>query len=131
MVTFNCKSILMCATVRVAWVASVWRVCPATLALDEKSESHAAFSPWFKDGMSGGGFAGSKVRREKLTACLLIVTAGGSLGGRLHERVHQLSKPGSAASKSEGTANRRENNVASALILRARARLKLRICGRG
>ena len=115
----------------VACVASVWRVCPATVALDEKSESYAEFSPRFKDGMSGGGFAGSKVRREKLTDCLLTVTADRSLCGRLHERVHQLSKPGSAATKTEGAANRRENNVASALILRARTELKLRICGRG
>src|ERR1700722_7286366 len=118
MVTFSCKSILMCVTLRVACVTSVWRVCPATVALDEKSESHAAFSPRFKDGMSAGGFAGSKVRREKLTGCLLIVTVGGSLNGRLHERLHQLSKPGSEASNTEAEPKRRVDNVASTLILR-------------
>jgi hypothetical protein len=78
--------------------------------------------------MSGGGFAGSKVRREKLTGCLVIVTAGGSLAGRLHERAHQLSKPGSAASNTDEM-RRRDGNVFSALILRESARLKLRICG--
>ncbi len=69
--------------------------------------------------------------RDKLTGCLLIVTAFyGSLAGRLHDRAHQL-KPGSAASNTEAAMKRREKNVASALILRASAELKLRICGRG
>ena len=112
-------------------MASVWRVCPATIALDKKSESHAAYSPAVRGGLSDRGWAGSKVRLAKLTGCLLIVTAGGSLGGRLHQRVHQLSKPGSAASNTEAAMKRREGNVDSALILRARAELKLRIYGRG
>src|ERR1700675_3251001 len=131
MAMLSCRSILICVTVRVACVASVWRVCPATVALDKKSETHAAYSPSVRGGISDGGWAGSKVRLVKLTGCLLIVTAGGSSVGRLHERDHQLSNPGSAASNTEGAMNRREGNVASALILRGSAELKLRICGRG
>src|ERR1700737_662979 len=83
MVRLSCRSILMCVTASVAWVASVWRVCPATVALERKSESHAAFSPCARGGMSDGGFAGSKVRRAKLMGCLLMITAGGSGGGGL------------------------------------------------
>src|ERR1700692_4118910 len=131
MAMLSCRSILICVTVRVACVASVWRLCPATVALDKKSETHAAYSASVRGGISDGGCAGSKVRLAKLTGCLLIVTAGGSLGGRLHERVHQLSKPVSAASNTEAEMKRRGGNDVSALILRARPKLKLRICGRG
>src|ERR1700730_1088509 len=97
----------MSVTVTVAWVASVCRVSPATESLDRKSESQAAFSPWVKGGMSDGGLAGSKVRRAKLTGCLLMGTAGVPLSGRLHERAQQLSQPTrSASSNAEGAISR-------------------------
>jgi hypothetical protein len=41
-----------------------------------------------------------------------------------------VSKPDSAASNTEDEMKRREGNVVSALILRARAGLQVRICGR-
>src|SRR3981081_2365544 len=111
MLMLSCRFILMRVTITVAWVASVGRVSPATEALDRKSESHAAFSPWVKGGMSDRGFVGSKVRSAKLTGCLLMVTAGVSLSGRLHERAHQPSEPMSNTSiNAERGISRREGN---------------------
>ena len=90
----------MCVTVSVARVASVWRVSPATEALDRKSESHAAFSPWVRGGMYDAGFAGSKARRAKLTGCLLMVTADDSLVVGRQEIVMQLSEAMNNAGRS-------------------------------
>jgi hypothetical protein len=82
--------------------------------------------------MSDGGFAGSKVRREKLTGCLLIVTAGDCLEGGLHERAQQPSQTmARASSDTEAVMKRCEGNTVSAFILRVSVRLKLTICGRG
>jgi hypothetical protein len=73
--------------------------------------------------MSAGGAAGSKVRRAKLTGCLLNVMAGCSLAGWLQESTQQQAQPmNSASSKKEGAMNRREGNGASALDFAGRQR---------
>lgn len=65
--------------------------------------------------MSDGGLAGSKVRRAKLTGCLLMVTAGVFLSGWLHERAHQPRQAmTSASSNTEGAMDRRNRSIASA-----------------
>lgn len=73
--------------------------------------------------MSAGSAAGSKVRRAKLTGCLLNVMAGCSLAGWLQESTQQQAQPmNSASSKKEGAMNRREGNGASALDFAGRQR---------
>jgi hypothetical protein len=67
----------------------------------------------------------------KLTGCLLIVTAGGSVDGRLQESAQQPSQLTSNASNNrEGAMNRRESNIASALYFLGKRRTEARICVR-
>src|SRR4029077_11254682 len=106
---------LICVTVTVACVASVCRDSPRTLALDWKSESHSAFSPGARGGISVGGVAGSNVRFAKATGCLLIVGTGASLSCCRDEKSRHARQPKrSTPSNTQSTIEPREGNTASA-----------------
>src|SRR5690242_17151780 len=95
----------------VASVASVCRDSPRTLALDWKSESHSAFSPGARGGISLGGVAGSNVWFAKATGCLLIVGTGASLSCRRDEKSRHARLPKtSTPSNTQSTRKPRKDN---------------------
>src|SRR5712691_4982445 len=111
----SCRIILICVMVTVAWVASDCRDSPPTLALDRKLDSHSAFSPRARGGISAGGAAGSNVRFAKAAGCLLIAGTESSLGCRLDERSRHLSQPKiSNPSITQSKIKRRKGDTASA-----------------
>src|SRR5277367_4699397 len=89
----SCSVTLICVTVRVAWVASVLRDSPRTLALDWKLESHSAVSCWARGGISACGAAGSNVWLAKTTGCLVMVSLGASAVWRGEENFLTASQP--------------------------------------
>src|ERR1700704_1202629 len=114
MVMLSCSVTLMCVWVTGACVAPDCRDSPPTLALDRKLDSHSAFSPKAKGGISAGGAAGSNVRFAKAAGCLLIVGTESSLGCRCDERSRHLSQPKiSTPSNTPSKIKRRNENYAS------------------
>ena len=77
--------------VTTACVGSTILELPPTFALERKFESHSACSPSPSGGMSGGGFAGSKVRSLKFTGAFVTVGLAGSLNcpGDVHPEMQQ------------------------------------------
>jgi hypothetical protein len=101
--------------VSVACVASFRFVSLETLALERKLESHSAFSPGVRGGISAGGDPGSNVRIAKFTGCLTITGVEVSVDRLPDEAARQLiqtrvSNPTNKVSRSI----RRKGNVASA-----------------
>src|SRR5712691_13045463 len=111
----SCRIILICVMVTVAWVASDCRDSPPTLALDRKLDSHSAFSPEARGGISAGGAAGSNVRFAKATGCLLIVGAGVSPSCRSDDDFRHRNQPKiSIPRNTQSTIKPRKGNIASA-----------------
>src|SRR5580704_16318256 len=132
MLMLSCSVTLICVMVTVACVASVCRDSPRTLASDRKLESHSAFSPGARRGISVGGVAGSNVRFAKATGCLLIVGTGTSLGWRRDEKSRHVSQPKiSTPSSTQSRIKPREGNTASAPIFRIRTRANHEFAGGG
>src|SRR5579863_6905011 len=103
-----------CVMVTVACVASVGRDSPRTLALERKSESHSAFSPERRGGISAGGLAGSNVWVTRTIGCLEIVEPEFSLRWRGEEKLRHTRQPAiRPASNTQNTITPRNGNAAS------------------
>src|SRR5579884_85941 len=118
MVIFSPSETLTLAIVTSACVASTLCVLPVTLASDVKLDSHSAFSPSLRGGISEGGEFGSNVRWANITACLTISGFAAAVGRNEEEPPHPSTPTMEAPNNTKRILVPEEATTISSFILR-------------